>query len=239
MRNTGTEWSLDVTPIQHGKFSWVSRTTFANVWSQVTATECSLLQRRIVLRGPVRCAVYLPRVVGDHRAGIQRVQRGLIGAHPELGCGPEVHDGLLERVQLRSVPPLHFDRLAPGRVRSKPHGSAYYDATQLLADTLKSQARLAAFGAGYAAYLQPAGFVKFRELTISYALPKSLIQRWNINAADNIRIQVSGRNLWTWTKYAGYDPEVSNFSDQNIGRFQDVTPYPPSRSVFFSILANF
>jgi hypothetical protein len=50
---------------------------------------------------------------------------------------------------------------------------------------------------------------------------------------------VSGRNLKTWTPYTGYDPEVSNFSNQNIGRFQDVTPYPPSRSLFVSISANF
>jgi TonB-dependent starch-binding outer membrane protein SusC len=50
---------------------------------------------------------------------------------------------------------------------------------------------------------------------------------------------VSGRNLLTSTKYTGYDPEVSNFSNQNVGRFQDVTPYPSSRSFFFSLSANF
>jgi hypothetical protein len=45
--------------------------------------------------------------------------------------------------------------------------------------------------------------------------------------------------LKTWTPYTGYDPEVSNFSNQNIGRFQDLTPYPPSRSIFFSVVAGF
>ena len=54
-----------------------------------------------------------------------------------------------------------------------------------------------------------------------------------------MRLELAGRNLLTSTKYTGYDPEVSNFSNQALGRFQDVTPYPPSRSVFFSISANF
>jgi hypothetical protein len=56
---------------------------------------------------------------------------------------------------------------------------------------------------------------------------------------QNLRVELSARNLKTWTKYTGYDPEVSNFSNQNVGRFQDVTPYPPSRSIFLSLVANF
>ena len=55
----------------------------------------------------------------------------------------------------------------------------------------------------------------------------------------NVRVELAGRNLFTKTKYTGYDPEVSNFSNVNLGRFQDVTPYPPSRSFFFSIGADF
>jgi hypothetical protein len=50
---------------------------------------------------------------------------------------------------------------------------------------------------------------------------------------------VSGRNLKTWTPYTGLDPEVSNFSNQALGRIQDVTPYPPSRTFFFSLNATF
>ena len=33
--------------------------------------------------------------------------------------------------------------------------------------------------------------------------------------------------------------DPAQFSNQNIGRFQDVTPYPPNRSVFVSLSANF
>jgi hypothetical protein len=57
--------------------------------------------------------------------------------------------------------------------------------------------------------------------------------------AQAARIELSGRNLKTWTKYTGLDPEVSNFGNQPLGRFQDVTPYPPSRTFFFTISTTF
>ena len=54
-----------------------------------------------------------------------------------------------------------------------------------------------------------------------------------------IGIEFSGRNLATWTKYTGLDPEVSNFGNQSLGRFQDVTPYPPSRQFYLTIATTF
>jgi hypothetical protein len=41
--------------------------------------------------------------------------------------------------------------------------------------------------------------------------------------------------LWTFTGYSGLDPEVSNFGNQAISRGFDVSPFPPSRSFWFSI----
>ena len=54
-----------------------------------------------------------------------------------------------------------------------------------------------------------------------------------------VRLEVSGRNLATWSPYAGLDPEVSNFGNQNINRGQDLAPYPPSRSYFFTLAVDF
>jgi TonB-dependent starch-binding outer membrane protein SusC len=237
MRNTGTEWSLDATVVQSGQFSWVSRTTFANVWSQVTKLNVPCFN------GGSFFSVQF---------GAAYICQGLSATTVQADNGTNA-DGSAHIQNWDSAPKFTMGfsnefKYGPWRLYTlidwRQGGYAvdltdlYYDPTQLLADTAKSIARLTSFENGYAAYLQPAGFVKFRELSVSYTLPKSFTQGW-MSGADNVRLQVSGRNLWTWTKYAGYDPEVSNFSDQNIGRFQDVTPYPPSRSVFFSISANF
>jgi hypothetical protein len=117
----------------------------------------------------------------------------------------------------------------------------YFDATGLLADTAAVNNRNFLFsnaGGGQNVYLERAGFVKLRELSVAYTIPATLTRSlWS--QAQDVRVEVSGRNLKTWTDYTGYDPEVSNFSNQNIGRFQDVTPYPPSRSIFISLSANF
>jgi hypothetical protein len=88
-------------------------------------------------------------------------------------------------------------------------------------------------------YVENAGFVKLREITLGYDLPASLTQNLLHGALQSARLELSGRNLKTWTKYSGYDPEVSNFSNQPLGRMQDVTPYPPSRQFLFSIITSF
>ncbi|HUQ20325.1 MAG TPA: SusC/RagA family TonB-linked outer membrane protein [Gemmatimonadaceae bacterium] len=88
------------------------------------------------------------------------------------------------------------------------------------------------------AWLEDASFLKLRELSLSYALPASLTSRM-FSSANGVRLEVSGRNLYTWTPYTGLDPEVSNFGNSITNRFSDVTPYPPSRSWFFSVSADF
>lgn len=88
------------------------------------------------------------------------------------------------------------------------------------------------------AFLEDASFVKLRELSLSYLVPQQMLSRL-FSSAQAVRLEVSGRNLKTWTGYTGLDPEVSNFGNTNVNRFNDVTPYPPSRSWFFSISADF
>ncbi len=87
--------------------------------------------------------------------------------------------------------------------------------------------------------MEDAGFLKLRELTLGVGLPKSFTSRILAGRAQDARIELSGRNLYTWTNYTGLDPEVSNFGNQALGRFQDVTPYPPSRSFYFSVITSF
>ena len=87
-------------------------------------------------------------------------------------------------------------------------------------------------------YFQDASFVKLRELTVSYELsPEMASSLWS--AARFIRLNLSGRNLLTFTDYPGLDPEVSNFGSESVGRGQDVAPFPPSRSFWFSVDVGF
>jgi hypothetical protein len=87
-------------------------------------------------------------------------------------------------------------------------------------------------------YIESAAFLKLREVSISWSVPR----RWTEaiwRGAQNVRIGVSARDLFWWTKYSGLDPEVSNFGSIPIRGNADVAPYPPSRSVFFNIALGF
>jgi hypothetical protein len=114
-----------------------------------------------------------------------------------------------------------------------------YDGAGLAADQEAANARLALYGAGNSPYIQSASFAKLREVSISYALPQSLVASAFGDRVSGLRLEFSGRNLATWTNYEGLDPEVSNFGNQNINRSQDVAPYPPSRSFFFTLGVDF
>ncbi|GHB86514.1 SusC/RagA family TonB-linked outer membrane protein [Persicitalea jodogahamensis] len=56
-------------------------------------------------------------------------------------------------------------------------------------------------------YLEDGSFLRFRNITLSYNLPKTFIQRIGLN---NLRLYVSGQNLITITDYKGFDPESQN-----------------------------
>ena len=85
-------------------------------------------------------------------------------------------------------------------------------------------------------YIEDASFVKLRELSIGYSLPKRIASQ--LGPLKTLDLSLSGRNLLTFTNYSGLDPEVSNFGNQPIGRNYDVAPYPPSRSFWFSVTAG-
>jgi hypothetical protein len=87
--------------------------------------------------------------------------------------------------------------------------------------------------------VEDASYIKLREVNLGVELPKSLIAKvWS--GARFVRMSVSGRNLLTWTNYTGADPEVSNNGSRNIRiGFDDIAPYPPSRTFWFNIDVGF
>jgi TonB-linked SusC/RagA family outer membrane protein len=252
LQNTGTEIGLNVTPVQRGNLSWISRTTYANVDGRITSLgglPCfnggSFFSTKY--GAPYVCNGYSPTTVqarngydstfvnGVYSSRARRITNYEsapnfnMGFSNEINYGPVRLYGLLDWRQGGKVANLTNSYFDP----------ATGDGLGALADTAAGHARNIAVNTNGASYLEDAGFVKLREISVSYTLPRSLTQSIFSTLTQDVRVEVSGRNLKTWTPYTGYDPEVSNFSNQNIGRFQDVTPYPPSRSLFVSISANF
>jgi hypothetical protein len=53
-----------------------------------------------------------------------------------------------------------------------------------------------------------------------------------------MRLNLAGRNLFIISGYNGFDPEVNNGGNV-VARFVDLAPFPPSRSIFFSVDLGF
>jgi TonB-linked SusC/RagA family outer membrane protein len=111
-----------------------------------------------------------------------------------------------------------------------------YDGARNSPDVEGAAARAAALDAGNYPYVEDASFVKLREVSVSYDLPKRLAAQ--LGPLKSLQLSLTGRNLLTFTHYSGLDPEVSNFGGQPIGRNYDVAPYPPSRSFWLSVSAG-
>lgn len=61
-------------------------------------------------------------------------------------------------------------------------------------------------------YLSDGAYLKLRSLTFAYNLPQKVISKAKF---DNLRIYIQAQNLLTFTRYRGWDPEVS--SDDFVG----------------------
>jgi TonB-linked SusC/RagA family outer membrane protein len=252
LQNTGTEIGLSATPYQHGSLSWISRTTFANVDGRITSLgglPCfnggSFFSTKY--GAPYVCEGFSPSTVqarnGYDSTFVNGVYQSRARRITNYESAPDFNMGFSNEI---NIGPVRLYGLVDWRHGGKVANltNAYFDPiaadnTGFLADTAASNARNIAVNTNGASYLEDAGFVKIREISVAYTLPRNLTQRLFSSLTQDLRLEVSGRNLKTWTPYTGYDPEVSNFSNQNIGRFQDVTPYPPSRSVFVSLTASF
>jgi hypothetical protein len=76
-----------------------------------------------------------------------------------------------------------------------------------------------------AGYIQSADFVKLRELALTYDAPDLWARQLG---AKSLQITVSGRNLATWTKYRGVDPELNEAGQANFTT-ADFLTQPPIR----------
>ena len=252
LQNTGTEIGLNLTPIQRDNFTWISRTTYANVDGRITSLgglPCFNGGAYFSTKygAPYICTGYSPSTVqardGFDSTFVGGVYKGRTRRLTAFESAPDFTMGFSNEFNIGAVRLYGLvDWRRGGKVANLTN--AYFDPvandnTGFLADTAASHARNTYINVNGGSYLEDGGFVKLREVSIAYTLPASMTQGLFASLAHDVRIELSGRNLKTWTAYTGYDPEVSNFSNQNIGRIQDVTPYPPSRSFFVSLSANF
>jgi hypothetical protein len=85
-------------------------------------------------------------------------------------------------------------------------------------------------------YISDGDYLKLRSAILSYDLPKPLVSKLHLNG---LRVYVQGQNLLTFTKYIGWDPEVSSDMDvSNIRSGYDFYSAPQPRTILVGISIN-
>lgn len=87
-------------------------------------------------------------------------------------------------------------------------------------------------------WVEDGSFVKLRELSLSYNVSKDILDQ--IGFFNQIKLSVIGRNLLTFTKYKGWDPEVANYSGTTQQYFSvDYGVYPTQTTYSFAVQLKF
>jgi TonB-dependent starch-binding outer membrane protein SusC len=243
IQNRGVEVGLGYVPIRTADLTWTSRVTFTRYTSEV--------------KDLAGLPPFFPTGSGFGNLGRTRIEEGrsitqIVGfdLNPdgtrgsvlkELGnSAPDFRMGFANDAVLG---PLSVNVLVDWQKGGNAINLTRYlqDAAQTSPDwdTPKWEERYRHFLAGsILPYIEDASFVKLREVGVDYRVPEHLVGRLGLGARD-VRLGLTGRNLWMHTNYSGLDPEVSNFGALAVRGNLDITPHPPMRSFFFNLAVGF
>ncbi|HKP31759.1 MAG TPA: hypothetical protein VJT83_03505, partial [Chitinophagaceae bacterium] len=80
-------------------------------------------------------------------------------------------------------------------------------------------------------FVENGSYWRLRNVQLSYSLPRSLTEKVKI---QSLRVFVQGQNLYTITKYRGYDPEVPGGGVLNAG-----SQYPTLKTITAGVNIGF
>ncbi len=84
--------------------------------------------------------------------------------------------------------------------------------------------------------VEDGSFLRLNTLTLGYSLPDIVTERLHI---QRLRFYVSGQNVFVWTNYSGFDPEVSSRRNTVLTPGLDYSAYPKSRQLLFGVNLTF
>ena len=84
--------------------------------------------------------------------------------------------------------------------------------------------------------IEDASFIRMREIILGYSLPNALTSKIHIS---RLRIYASLLNPFTWTKYSGYNPEVSSNYGSALTPGEEFGNYPVSKTSTIGINVSF
>ena len=91
-------------------------------------------------------------------------------------------------------------------------------------------------------FLEDGSYLRLKAITLSYRFNSDFLRRM---AISNASLYVTGQNVLTFTKYTGFDPEVSTYGNdgnsnvKNIAQGIDYGAYPQSKAFIIGLNVTF
>ncbi|RZL12131.1 MAG: SusC/RagA family TonB-linked outer membrane protein, partial [Hymenobacter sp.] len=114
------------------------------------------------------------------------------------------------------------------RSEAEPGGGTVFRASR--GGTQSNSTRLSTF------YLQSGSFLRCTNLTLGYNLPATLLSKVHVSG---LRVYLNANNVFTITKYRGYNPEVDYNNGANLSPGVDYGKYPLARGYNVGVRLSF
>ena len=85
-------------------------------------------------------------------------------------------------------------------------------------------------------YVEDGSYIRLQNISLAYTLPKRLIRPLKL---QNVKVYMNLQNVYTWTKYDGYDPEVGAMYGDALMTGLDYGRYPSPRIYTFGLNVQF
>jgi TonB-dependent starch-binding outer membrane protein SusC len=85
-------------------------------------------------------------------------------------------------------------------------------------------------------YIEDGSYLRVKNITLSYIVPASLTNKYGIS---NLKLFANLQNVWTFTKYEGFDPEVGASQTSDFVSGLDNGRYPSPRIYTFGVNVSF
>lgn len=232
MENVGTEIALNLIPVQNKNFTWNSSILW---WKNETElTELSIpAQTNTFYASPTFGAGRIEEGVSP--TGIYgfvpgQAEREIVGnLQPDFQMSFSNDFSFLKNFRASFL--LHWSKGAEGISLSQ----LLTDGAGNTADFFDSNDNIIQREGGTLSFLKDASYVKLREASLYYTVPRASLESFAGNTLKSIRVGVTGTNLLMFTDYPGYDPEVNATGRSALSQRVDISPYPTSRKILFSV----
>jgi hypothetical protein len=85
-------------------------------------------------------------------------------------------------------------------------------------------------------WIEDGTYLRVQNLSVGYRVPQKYLEKVNLST---LKVYVNAQNLYTFTKYSGYDPEIGAFNQSSLLQNIDRGRYPSPLSVTFGVNIGF